>query len=578
MDFMLSNHPIAVAIRDHVIVKIVPMINPDGVYLGNFRCSIMGYDLNRQWNQISPWAHPTLSALRNYLIELDSSKTVELDMVIDLHAHTSLMSAFIHGNAYDDVYRFERHILFPKLLAHNADDYSVSHTMYNRDPVKAGTARRHLCEILRSTVNVYTLEVSFFGYHQPATNAVVSYNEDGYFRLGRNVVRTFFEYFRVTGVLQVSAAAAAPSGMNQNQEAEKKRVVRRKSRSRSRSRPKSKGDGAKASSPTQKTAISNGSNGDAWNSPRASVSKDGTPERTVVKLNQLTAENDDSSSSDLSSSDEDDAAKSVKFNGARESVKRQQQHTKRATRGRLSMRRMVTKPPISAARDSSPSPPVSPKPSRSKLIPPQSSVTKPAFRTFDFSILHENYYSFPGTSNQRKSYDSFKRQRERIRAPRATTGRKVGGGGVVGVLAKSSNREYQTISRSNQGNHSDTDTESPCLTIIDFNLLLRKGLDGKTSLNERGWKGWSSGKVMMGNTKSTESGLSRKQGRKEVRRRRAILLRGTITDCSPWEDSSSDSDSSLCPVSRGIGSYFMRRRKQTRSKSSKASFPSSFSS
>lgn len=38
---------------------------------------------------------------------------------------------------------------------------------------------RHLCEILRNTVNVYTLEVSFYGYNQPVTNAIVSYNEDG---------------------------------------------------------------------------------------------------------------------------------------------------------------------------------------------------------------------------------------------------------------------------------------------------------------------------------------------------------------------------------------------------------------
>jgi len=38
--------------------------------------------------------------------------------------------------------RFERHILFPKLLANNAEDYNGSNTMYNRDPSKCGTARR----------------------------------------------------------------------------------------------------------------------------------------------------------------------------------------------------------------------------------------------------------------------------------------------------------------------------------------------------------------------------------------------------------------------------------------------------
>ena len=38
--------------------------------------------------------------------------------------------------------RYERHIVFPKLLAQNADDYVATNTMYNRDASKAGTTRR----------------------------------------------------------------------------------------------------------------------------------------------------------------------------------------------------------------------------------------------------------------------------------------------------------------------------------------------------------------------------------------------------------------------------------------------------
>jgi murein tripeptide amidase MpaA len=30
-------------------MQIVPMLNPDGVILGNYRCSLAGHDLNRQW-------------------------------------------------------------------------------------------------------------------------------------------------------------------------------------------------------------------------------------------------------------------------------------------------------------------------------------------------------------------------------------------------------------------------------------------------------------------------------------------------------------------------------------------------
>ena len=37
IDFLISNHPIAKILRDHLVFKIVPMLNPDGVYLGNYR-------------------------------------------------------------------------------------------------------------------------------------------------------------------------------------------------------------------------------------------------------------------------------------------------------------------------------------------------------------------------------------------------------------------------------------------------------------------------------------------------------------------------------------------------------------
>ena len=33
----------------------------------------MGFDLNRHWQEPSPWAHPTLYATKNLLIEIDNN-------------------------------------------------------------------------------------------------------------------------------------------------------------------------------------------------------------------------------------------------------------------------------------------------------------------------------------------------------------------------------------------------------------------------------------------------------------------------------------------------------------------------
>ena len=49
---------------------------------------------------------------------------------------------YIMGNSYDSVYRYERHVVFPKMLAQNCKDFSKENTIYNADEEKEGTARR----------------------------------------------------------------------------------------------------------------------------------------------------------------------------------------------------------------------------------------------------------------------------------------------------------------------------------------------------------------------------------------------------------------------------------------------------
>lgn len=65
----------------------------------------MGMDLNRNWNRISEWIHPTLSATKSMLESLDKNTHTPLDCVLDLHAHTNATGVFVYGNTYEDVYR-----------------------------------------------------------------------------------------------------------------------------------------------------------------------------------------------------------------------------------------------------------------------------------------------------------------------------------------------------------------------------------------------------------------------------------------------------------------------------------------
>ncbi|XP_019904656.2 cytosolic carboxypeptidase 6 isoform X2 [Esox lucius] len=195
IDFLVSQHPVAQLLRDHVIFKIVPMLNPDGVYLGNYRCSLMGFDLNRHWQEPSLWAHPTLYAVKQLIVQL-SQDPVGLEFYIDVHAHSTMMNGFMYGNVFEEEERVQRQAVFPRLLCNNAADFSFSNTSFNRDMVKAGTGRRFLGGLLDDTSYCYTLEVSFYSYMAAGSTAPVPYTEDTYMKLGRNVARTFLDYYK----------------------------------------------------------------------------------------------------------------------------------------------------------------------------------------------------------------------------------------------------------------------------------------------------------------------------------------------------------------------------------------------
>mmetsp|Transcript_99093 Transcript_99093/g.136259 ORF Transcript_99093/g.136259 Transcript_99093/m.136259 type:complete len:100 (-) Transcript_99093:255-554(-) len=59
--FLTDPHnPEAKKLRENFIFKIIPMLNPDGVINGNYRCSLAGCDLNRRWKVPSKALHPTV--------------------------------------------------------------------------------------------------------------------------------------------------------------------------------------------------------------------------------------------------------------------------------------------------------------------------------------------------------------------------------------------------------------------------------------------------------------------------------------------------------------------------------------
>ena len=47
LNFLVSDDEVARYLRNNFVFKIIPMLNPDGVIVGNYRCSLSDLDLNR---------------------------------------------------------------------------------------------------------------------------------------------------------------------------------------------------------------------------------------------------------------------------------------------------------------------------------------------------------------------------------------------------------------------------------------------------------------------------------------------------------------------------------------------------
>ncbi len=72
IDFLASDDDSAIGLRNTFVFKIIPMLNPDGVIVGNYRCSLAGKDLNRAWIGPSSKLFPI-----NYHMKLMMRKTLE---------------------------------------------------------------------------------------------------------------------------------------------------------------------------------------------------------------------------------------------------------------------------------------------------------------------------------------------------------------------------------------------------------------------------------------------------------------------------------------------------------------------
>lgn len=158
IDFLVSNAPEARVLREKFIFKIVPMLNPDGVINGNYRCSLSGSDLNRRYKAPSKMLHPVIYSVKRLVKQF--SKEREIALFCDFHGHSRRKNIFMYGNNQTEKPEATR--IFPFIMSKICDFFSFEYSRFSVHKSKEATARITMWKELKIPT-IYTMEASFCG-------------------------------------------------------------------------------------------------------------------------------------------------------------------------------------------------------------------------------------------------------------------------------------------------------------------------------------------------------------------------------------------------------------------------------
>ncbi|KRT82072.1 Peptidase [Oryctes borbonicus] len=192
LDFLTGDSGPAKELRDKFIFKLVPMLNPDGVIVGNNRCSLTGRDLNRQYRTVIRETYPTIWYTKLMIRRLLEECGVA--MYCDLHAHSRKHNIFIYGcenrRGYDK--RLHEQV-FPLMLHKNsADKFSFENCKFRVQKCKEGTGRVVIW--MMGIANSFTMEASFAG-STLSTRMDSHFNTQDYEQMGKAFCQTLLDFY-----------------------------------------------------------------------------------------------------------------------------------------------------------------------------------------------------------------------------------------------------------------------------------------------------------------------------------------------------------------------------------------------
>ena len=207
--FLLSDSPIAISLRNKFVFKIVPMINIDGVIVGNYRTSLAAKDLNRNYRYPRQQIFPVIWYVKE-IIRQNKRAGRDILFYVDLHGHSRKKSSFMYGchenlfqqveESIDDFHeRKLNHMLeqrsLPWLLGKRAGDlFNFDYCAFSMRKSKESTGRVVMYKEF-GIKNSLTYEATFAGTSNDVkNNQQRQFNQKDFMDMGKSLCEAFHDY------------------------------------------------------------------------------------------------------------------------------------------------------------------------------------------------------------------------------------------------------------------------------------------------------------------------------------------------------------------------------------------------
>lgn len=194
--FLLSKDKVADALRRRVIFKIIPMLNADGVTIGNTRCSFIGRDVNRLYSHPNQKLAPEPYYMRNLVRDLQKTDKHRVQFYLDVHAHSGRKAIFMYGPHFPlHCSKYMKIRTLPKLVSERTDMFRFFSCKFRIEKYKENCARIAIWRDFNIT-NVYTVETSSYGFLS-RERETIPFDSKHLQDFGQSLVHSIFEYLLI---------------------------------------------------------------------------------------------------------------------------------------------------------------------------------------------------------------------------------------------------------------------------------------------------------------------------------------------------------------------------------------------